>query len=500
MPSAASHSTEAANQARASAPRWSASSDPAPTATSRAPSATLIACAPGCVATSPTQPRVKRAGAATMAAPIAIRPSAMPRAMVRASMLWTVPGARSFGVVVRRAQPSVHLGVDVLRRAQRDPVGDVSGSERAGGDQAFGRGRVVETHAEVHARARRRLHERELALPVEAHVGLARRDDHVVAERGHRREHRVVDRPQRLLRARVLRRDQLVVRRPRQVCAEMQDGAGVARLEAMLGDQELGLLREGPFGHEREPLGDRAAGPLLDLRRHLLRTGHQCRKCRRCVKTMLMPASSAASTTAGSRTEPPGWMTAVTPASIASCGPSGNGKKASEAIAEPMSEEPAARAFSIASRTEFTRLIWPAPIPTDARSFDSTIAFERTCLQTFQANSISPHSASDGLRSVTTSISERSSRSMSRSWISRPPITRLMSRSPTFSRRRSPSWRMRMFGLVASSASASSVYDGAIRTSANCLVSASAKPRSIGPLTQTTPPNADIGSHAKAAW
>ena len=42
-------------------------------------------------------------------------------------------------------------------------------------------------------------------------------------------------------------------------------------------------------------------------------------------------AASAAATTSSSRTEPPGWMIAVTPASIASWGPSAKGKKASEA-------------------------------------------------------------------------------------------------------------------------------------------------------------------------
>ena len=49
-----------------------------------------------------------------------------------------------------------------------------------------------------------------------------------------------------------------------------------------------------------------------------------------------MPAASAASTTSWSRTEPPGWMTAVIPASTASCGPSENGKKASDASAPPL--------------------------------------------------------------------------------------------------------------------------------------------------------------------
>ena len=58
---------------------------------------------------------------------------------------------------------------------------------------------------------------------------------------------------------------------------------------------------------------------------------HQCRKCRTPVKTMAMPCSSAAAITSSSRIEPPGWITAVAPASTAASSPSAKGKKASEA-------------------------------------------------------------------------------------------------------------------------------------------------------------------------
>src|SRR5829696_5021316 len=54
--------------------------------------------------------------------------------------------------------------------------------------------------------------------------------------------------------------------------------------------------------------------------------------------TIVAPAFSTASITSRSRLEPPGWMKASTPASSASRGPSGNGKNASEASAEPVSE------------------------------------------------------------------------------------------------------------------------------------------------------------------
>ena len=39
--------------------------------------------------------------------------------------------------------------------------------------------------------------------------------------------------------------------------------------------------------------------------------------------------------TSSSRIEPPGWITAVAPASIAASSPSANGKNASEATTEP---------------------------------------------------------------------------------------------------------------------------------------------------------------------
>ena len=101
-------------------------------------------------------------------------------------------------------------------------------------------------------------------------------------------------------------------------------------------------------------------------------------------------------------------------------------------MAAPSSDS--ASDFSRARRTESTRLICPAPMPAVARSLASTIALERTCLQTFQAKSISPHSASVGLRSVTTCISERSSMSRSRSCTSMPPMTCFISGSTRFDR------------------------------------------------------------------
>src|SRR5690349_23527093 len=61
----------------------------------------------------------------------------------------------------------------------------------------------------------------------------------------------------------------------------------------------------------------------------------QWRKWRRPVKAIAAPAAATASMTSSSRREPPGWTIAAIPASSASCGPSANGKKASEASTAP---------------------------------------------------------------------------------------------------------------------------------------------------------------------
>src|SRR3569623_370285 len=54
------------------------------------------------------------------------------------------------------------------------------------------------------------------------------------------------------------------------------------------------------------------------------------------VNTIASPAASAAAITSSSRIEPPGWITAVAPASTAASRPSAKGKTASEATAAPL--------------------------------------------------------------------------------------------------------------------------------------------------------------------
>ena len=59
-------------------------------------------------------------------------------------------------------------------------------------------------------------------------------------------------------------------------------------------------------------------------------------KCRMPVIAITMPASSAAAITVSSAFDPPGWITAVAPASIKAASPSANGKNASDAATEPI--------------------------------------------------------------------------------------------------------------------------------------------------------------------
>src|SRR4051794_2334674 len=181
---------------------------------------------------------------------------------------------------------------------------------------------------------------------------------------------------------------------------------------------------------------------------------HQWRKWRRPVSTIATPARSAASIDSLSRLDPPGWTITLTPASIASSGPSANGKNASDASTAP--RRWSRRHFSRARRTESTRLIWPAPTPTVAPPRASTIAFERTWRQTRQANSTSAHSSSLGARLVTTSIWSRPSPTRSRSCTSRPPLTWRSSFSPSSGMRRSWSSSRRTSGLAFSTSSAPS--------------------------------------------
>src|SRR2546429_596424 len=116
------------------------------------------------------------------------------------------------------------------------------------------------------------------------------------------------------------------------------------------------------------------------------------------VNTMARPRRSAAAITSGSRTDPPGWTTAVAPALAASSTPSGKGKNASEATTLPVS---GVCAFITAIFTESTRLICPAPTPSVAPSLANTMALDFTCFATCHAKRMMCISSGVGMRLVT---------------------------------------------------------------------------------------------------
>ena len=94
------------------------------------------------------------------------------------------------------------------------------------------------------------------------------------------------------------------------------------------------------------------------------------------VKTIASPASSAAAITSSSRIEPPGWITAVAPASAAvqqavgegEEGVGGHDRALGQRLRQAQRLGHVARPCCAAMRALSTRLIWPAPTPTVAPS------------------------------------------------------------------------------------------------------------------------------------
>ena len=117
----------------------------------------------------------------------------------------------------------------------------------------------------------------------------------------------------------------------------------------------------------------------------------QWAKWRRPVKTIAMPAASAAATTSSSRFEPPGWIDhARRRRRPAPAGRRRTGRTRRRRQPAPGAEPPRLAHRELGRRRPGD--IWPAPIPLRSdRSLASTMAFERTCLATRQANSRSPH-------------------------------------------------------------------------------------------------------------
>ena len=83
--------------------------------------------------------------------------------------------------------------------------------------------------------------------------------------------------------------------------------------------------------------------------------------------------------------EPPGWITAVTPALFAISTQSGNGKNASLAITAPVKSNSKEVAFSIAWRNASTREVCPVPEAHSCLFFANTMVFDLVCLQILEA-------------------------------------------------------------------------------------------------------------------
>ena len=220
---------------------------------------------------------------------------------------------------------------------------------------------------------------------------------------------------------------------------------------------------------------------------------------------MARPRASAASITLASPIEPPGWITAVAPASAAWISPSGKGKKASEAQAEPTASDCGRPAVSAASwariaamRAESRRFIWPAPIPAVWPSLAKITALDFTCLATVKANSMSRTSASVGWRLVTIFRSSAVMWAMSRLCTRKPPATERNTSPVARGSGRAPVTRRRRFFLAAKTAMASSSASGAITTSVKISTMARAAAASSRRLTATMPPKAETGSHCRA--
>ena len=222
----------------------------------------------------------------------------------------------------------------------------------------------------------------------------------------------------------------------------------------------------------------------------------QCRKWRIPVNTMAMPAASAAAITSSSRTEPPGWMTAVAPAR-GCLEPVGEREERVRGDDRAAGRRLGSRglggvsaAFCAAMRALSTRLIWPAPMPTVAPPLRNDGVRLDVLGHRVQANSRSAISASLGARLVTTLSSSRVDASRCRapgrgsrrrsSDVSSPPSDRAARRRAAGA---DPS-------CAARSLAASGSASGAMITSMKICAIASAVAASIGRFTATMPPKA----------
>ena len=234
----------------------------------------------------------------------------------------------------------------------------------------------------------------------------------------------------------------------------------------------------------------------------------QCRKWRTPVNTMVIPASSAALMTSLSLTEPPGWMTAVAPASTTARRPSGKGKKASDAAAEPLvrgSGQPAASAASRALAAGNARGVDAAHLAgADARGLAVLGIDDGVRLDVFGDGECEEHVGELALASACASGDDlglgcaRSSAILSRVCTRKPPATERKTHPEACGSGKPLAIRRRRFFLAPRMRRASSLASGATMTSVKSLAISSAASPSSTVLNASTPPKALTGSQASA--
>ena len=223
------------------------------------------------------------------------------------------------------------------------------------------------------------------------------------------------------------------------------------------------------------------------------------------MNTIASPASSAAAITSSSRIDPPGWITAVAPASTAASSPSANGKNASEATAEPIvrgSAQPALSAASFAFHAAMRALFEAVHLPrADARGRAVLRIDDRVRLDVLGDG---PGEAAVGqflrrsARAWSRPVSSPS-RPLSRACSSMPPAIDFSIMPPRAGSGSAPVRIRRRFFFFANTALAASSASGAATTSVKMPLIASAVGPSSGRLTAMIPPNADTLSQASAA-
>ena len=210
-----------------------------------------------------------------------------------------------------------------------------------------------------------------------------------------------------------------------------------------------------------------------------------------------MSCPSQKATESLSLIDPPGCITAFMPASCAISTQSGNGKNASDAITAPLRSNLKFFAFTIACFNASTLEVCPTPLAISCPFFASTMVLDFVCFTSLLANNRSFISSSSGSLFVTVLSSPADSVTVSLSWTTTP-----FSNERNCLPGRSNSFILRMirFFFCIRISRAFSWKAGAMITSKNNLSISSAVASSTSLLVISIPPNAEMGSPARASF